>query len=153
MFKYAHDAGIIESYSEFLNLWQRRFSTPSNQLSIGVNSFRNYISNFLNSLRTDIKAFSNLPVKFFMQNVFQILSGYFSRAEFLLRIFKNVRIIKSCYALICGEEIPQRKKFILINLFGNLHRNAFCNLHSYILFKQILNICFNSSPPFRMESP
>ncbi|RLG36309.1 hypothetical protein DRN79_05120, partial [Methanosarcinales archaeon] len=75
-------------------------------------------------------------VKFFMQNIFQILSSYFSRAKFLFqRIFKNVRIVKACYALICGEEIPQRKKFILINLIGNLHRNAFSNLHSYILFK------------------
>ena len=72
-----------------------------------------------------------------MQNIFQILSGYLSRAEFLLRIFKNVRIVKSCYALICGEEIPQRKKFIFINLIGNLHRNAFSNPHDYIFGRNI----------------
>ena len=101
------------------------------------NSFHNYISYFLNSLRRDIKALSDFLVKFFMQNIFQILSGYFSRAKFLLRIFKNVRIIKSCYGLICGEKISQRKKFILINLIGNLHRNAFCNLHDYIFGKNI----------------
>ncbi|MCW3135669.1 MAG: hypothetical protein N2V77_01830, partial [Canidatus Methanoxibalbensis ujae] len=71
-------------------------------------------SYFLNSLRRDIKALSDFLVKFFMQNVFQILSSYFSRDNlFFQGILKNVGVVKPCYGLICGEEISQRKKFML----------------------------------------
>ena len=45
----------------------------------------------------------------------------------------TIRAIKS----ISVKKISQGKKFIPINFLGNLHCNAFRNLHSYILSKQI----------------
>ena len=116
-------------------LWKRRLFFKSSikklliEFSPRIIRFYNYISGFLDSLRRYIKSIFNLPVKFLVQNIFQVFCSYIINKFFMEFILQNIRSINSCYGLVSVNKITNSKKLTHINLLGYLEGKALCNLH------------------------